>query len=284
MSKNDLAIKIEERIEAPMIVLALLIIPVVIVELEIVSTNAHMVSYATMIDDGIWFAFLLEYLILVSLFDDKIAYTKRSWLNLLILLLSPPLISPEGFAAVRAFRSFRAFRLFRALRSLRIVLAFKRGIKPISEVLVKNSLHYVTLITILLIFSAGMTFCWIEYGCISIQGIFQGVWWAITTVTTVGYGDLYPQSMWGRILAVVVMIIGIGFVAILTANIASYFVEKDENREKEARKDENQSLLEEVEEISKKIEDLQDENRSILEKVEDLSMKMDEINRGHIKK
>jgi hypothetical protein len=185
MSKNDLAIKIEERIEAPMIILALLIIPVVIVELEIVSTNAHMVSYATRIDDGIWFAFLLEYLILVRLYDDKVAYTKRSWLNLLILLLSPPLISPEGFAAVRGLRSFRAFRVFRTLRSLRIVLAFKRGIKPISEVLVKNSLHYVTLITILLIFSAGMSFCWIEYGGISIQGIFQGVWWAITTVTTV---------------------------------------------------------------------------------------------------
>lgn len=213
-SKNDLAIKIEDKLEVPMIILALLIIPVVIIELEFVQSNAYLVSYAANIDDGIWFAFLAEYLILVSLYDDKIGYTKRSWFNLLILLLSPPLISPEGFAAVRALRSFRAFRVFRVLRSLRIVLAFKRGIKPISEVLVKNSLQYVTLITILLIFSAGITFSCIEYGEISTHGIFQGVWWAITTVTTVGYGDLYPESMWGRILAVIVMIIGIGFVAL----------------------------------------------------------------------
>jgi voltage-gated potassium channel len=83
------------------------------------------------------------------------------------------------------------------------------------------------------------------------------VWWAITTVTTVGYGDLYPESNAGRILAVAVMIIGIGFVAILTANIASYFVEKDKNKENEDqdKKDKNQLILERLEELSKKIDE-----------------------------
>ncbi len=93
----------------------------------------------------------MEYLVLVSLYDDKIGYTKRSWLNLIILLLSPPLICSEGFALIRSLRSLRVLRLFRALRFIRIVIALKRGVKPISDVLVKNSLHYVTLITILLV-------------------------------------------------------------------------------------------------------------------------------------
>jgi voltage-gated potassium channel len=230
VSKNELAIKIEKKIDVPMIILALLIIPVVVIELEIVPTNAYIVSCATKIDDGIWFAFLLEYLVLVYLYDDKVGYTKRSWLNLIIILLSPPLICPQGFALIRSLRSLRVLRLFRALR---IVIALKRGIKPILDVLVKNSLHYVTIITILLIIFSGIAFSWLEHRVISIQGIFQGVWWAITTVTTVGYGDLYPESNAGRILAVAVMIIGIGFVAILTANIASYFVEKDKNKENE---------------------------------------------------
>ena len=197
-----------------MIILALLIIPVVIIELELVSTNEYLVSCATKIDDAIWFAFLLEYLVLVSLYDDKIGYTKRSWLNLIILLLSPPLICPEGFALIRSLRSLRVLRLFRALRFLRIVIALKRGVKTISDVLVKNSLHYVTLIIILLVISSGIAFNWLEHRVISIQGILQGIWWAITTVTTVGYGNLYPESHAGRILAVAVMIIGIGFVAI----------------------------------------------------------------------
>lgn len=204
----------------------------------------------------------MEYLVLVSLYDDKVGYTKRSWLNLVILLLSPPLICPQGFALIRSLRSLRALRLFRALRFLRIVIALKRGVKPILDVFVKNSLHYVTLITILLIIFSGITFCWLEHKVISIQGIFQGVWWAITTVTTVGYGDLYPESHAGRVLAVAVMFIGIGFVAILTANIASYFVEKDKNKEKDnpekdrEDKNENQLILEKLEELSKKIDEI----------------------------
>ena len=246
-SKDELAIKIEKRIEIPMIILAILVIPVVIVELEIVPTNADLVSCATRIDDAIWFAFLLEYLVLASLYNDKIGYTKKSWLNLMILVVSPPLLFPESFALVRSLRALRAFR---ALRSLRILIALKRGVKPILDVFVKNSLHYVTLITILLVLFSGIAFCWVERQNISIQGAFQGVWWAITTVTTVGYGDLYPESNIGRILAVAVMIIGIGFVSILTANIASYFVEKDKEN------DENQLILERIDELSKKIDEL----------------------------
>ena len=75
VSKNELAIKIEKKIELPMIILALLVIPLVLIELEIVPTNPYVVSCATMIDDAIWFAFLFEYLILVSLYDDKVGYT-----------------------------------------------------------------------------------------------------------------------------------------------------------------------------------------------------------------
>ena len=256
-SNNELATKIEKRIDTPMIILALLIIPVVVIELKIVPTNAYWVSCATKIDDGIWFAFLLEYLVLVSLYEDKVGYTKRSWLNLIILLLSPPLICPEGFALIRSLRSLRVLRLFRALRFLRIVIALKRGVKPISDVLVKNSLHYITLITILLIIFSGIAFSWLELRVISIQGIFQGVWWAITTVTTVGYGDLYPESHAGRILAAAVMIIGIGFVAVLTANISSYFVENDmRGSEDQDKKDENQLILERLEELSKKIDEI----------------------------
>jgi len=250
-SKDELASKIEKRIDTPMIILALLIIPVIVIELKIVPTNAYWVSCATKIDDGIWFAFLLEYIVLVSLYDDKVGYTKRSWLNLLILLLSPPLICPDGFALIRSLRSLRVLRLFRALRILRIVIALRRGVKPISDVLVKNSLHYITLITIILIIFSGIAFSWLELGVISIQGTLQGVWWAITTVTTVGYGDFYPESHAGRMLAVAVMVIGIGFVAVLTANIASYFVENDTNKESE-----DQLILERLEELSKKIDEI----------------------------
>lgn len=245
INKDEFAQKLERIIETPMIVLAIIIIPIVFIELEILSTNAQIVSIATIIDDIIWFAFLFEYIILVSLYNEKVSYTKRSWLNLLILLLSPPLIAPQGFASIRALRILRAFR------SLRILIALKRGIKPILGVFEKNSLHYVTIITVFLIIASSIAFSWLEQRDFS-----YGLWWAITTVTTVGYGDTYPETNMGRIFAVLVMVIGIGFVSLLTANIASYFVEKDLKNEKSDKTDPNQLILERIEDLSTKIDEI----------------------------
>ena len=60
----------------------------------------------------------------------------------------------------------------------------------------------------------------------NIESISDAVWWSFVTITTVGYGDLYPQSIGGRIIGVVVMIFGIGFLGMFTATIASAFVER----------------------------------------------------------
>ena len=55
----------------------------------------------------------------------------------------------------------------------------------------------------------------------------DGIWWAVMTVTTVGYGDLYPTDVEGRLIGIVVMLLGIGFLAVLTATIASQFIKTE---------------------------------------------------------
>jgi len=247
-SKNEIAEKIERKIEKPMIVLALLIIPVLLVEFGFVTTNPYYISLASTVDDLIWFIFFFEFLLLAGLYSDKLAYTKRNWLNLLILVVSPPLISPTSFASVRALRSLRA------LRFLRIMIPIKRGVKPIIDVLTKNSFHYVTLVTVFLIVVSGIIFGWIEH-----KGIIEGIWWATTTVTTVGYGDLYPESNYGRFFATFLMLIGIAFASVLTGNISSYFVAKDS--------------IEEIQDI----DTLVDTNEMILRRLDELSGKIDEL-------
>ena len=57
--------------------------------------------------------------------------------------------------------------------------------------------------------------------------LWDGVWWSVVTVTTVGYGDLYPTSVQGRLIGIVLMFTGIGFLSLLTAAIASRFVRQD---------------------------------------------------------
>ena len=71
----------------------------------------------------------------------------------------------------------------------------------------------------------------------------DGVWWAITTVTTVGYGDFSPTTLGGRVIAIVVMVVGIGFVAIITAAAAERFMR---SREAEAERAELRGQLDEV--------------------------------------
>ncbi|HEV3282866.1 MAG TPA: potassium channel family protein [Solirubrobacteraceae bacterium] len=58
----------------------------------------------------------------------------------------------------------------------------------------------------------------------------DGFWWAVQTVTTVGYGDLVPKSTAGRIVAAIVMLVGIGFLTIVTAAITSTFIETARRR------------------------------------------------------
>lgn len=77
----------------------------------------------------------------------------------------------------------------------------------------------------------------------------DGVWWAIVTVTTVGYGDTYPQTDAGRIIAIVVMLVGIGFVAILTAAGAERFTRAQREAERE-----RDDLSQHLEMISQRLE------------------------------
>lgn len=64
-----------------------------------------------------------------------------------------------------------------------------------------------------------------------VSSVWDGIWWAVVTVTTVGYGDVYPRSVGGRIVAMIVMLFGIGFLSVLTATIASRFVQTDTHTE-----------------------------------------------------
>jgi voltage-gated potassium channel len=63
--------------------------------------------------------------------------------------------------------------------------------------------------------------------------VWDGIWWSVVTVTTVGYGDIYPTSVAGRIIAMLVMFVGIGFLSVLTATIASRFVKVERTAETE---------------------------------------------------
>jgi voltage-gated potassium channel len=65
------------------------------------------------------------------------------------------------------------------------------------------------------------------------DSLWDSTWWAVVTVTTVGYGDYYPTTVQGRLVGIVLMFVGIGFLSLLTASIASRFVKEERTEERD---------------------------------------------------
>lgn len=82
----------------------------------------------------------------------------------------------------------------------------------------------------------------------------DSIWWAVVTTTTVGYGDISPNTPFGRIAAILLMFLGIGFIGMLTSTITEYF-----NAGKDTKDDEIESLHKKMDLLMKKIESLEDE-------------------------
>jgi voltage-gated potassium channel len=88
-----------------------------------------------------------------------------------------------------------------------------------------DAFRFAALATVLIVVVSGAVESLVERG--DFDSTFVGIWWAVATVTTVGYGDVTPTSVGGRLIAMFVMLVGIGFLSVLTAAVASRFVKTE---------------------------------------------------------
>ena len=170
----------------------------------------------------IWAAFTLEFAVVILLTDDRSAYARKAWLDLMVILLSLPLLG-ELFALTRLARLSRLVRVLRLLRLAGLASVTVRGLTRLRRILRKRGLGYVTAAFALIALATGGLFAVFEG-----HSLVDGLWWTVVTLTTVGYGDFSPVTTGGRATAVVLMLAGIGVVSFITANIAAYFVETDQ--------------------------------------------------------
>jgi voltage-gated potassium channel len=119
-----------------------------------------------------------------------------------------------------------------------------------------EGLKYTALLAFLTALAGGVAFHQAEGG----QSFWDGLYWSVTTMTTVGYGDLTPHSTAGRIIALIVMLVGIGFVALVTGAVAQAFIApralpRDGASDSEAATEDE--LLIQVRELSSKMGELE---------------------------
>ena len=209
-------------IEWSMLALAVLMLPILVLQES--ATDVDVVVLAERTSGLIWLAFLGEYLYLLARARRRWPFVRRHWFDLLIIVATPPVVWVP--AELEAFRALRVLRLVRALAVV------GRTQHQLRKYLRRDSLPYLVILSVLVIFIGGLAITALEPE--RVPSIGDGIWWAAATLSTVGYGDIAPASFAGRVLAVVVMLIGIGTFAGLTAAVASYFVEHEDADEQRA--------------------------------------------------
>jgi voltage-gated potassium channel len=163
--------------------------------------------------------FTVEYLTRIVLSRPKSAYA-FSFFGIIDLLA----ILPFYIAAGIDLRSLRAFRLLRLLRIMKLaryssaMRLFARAFVIAREELI---LFGATALVVLYLAAVGIYYCEREAQPEAFSSVFACMWWALTTLTTVGYGDIFPVTTGGRIFTFFILVIGLGVVAVPTGLLAS---------------------------------------------------------------
>jgi voltage-gated potassium channel len=165
----------------------------------------------------IWGIFAFELAAILVVANRRGAALRAHWLDVAVVALSLPLYG----------QLLSSLRFFRFLRLLRAVAVISRAVQAERRLTSTNMFRVAALLTVFLVVVAGAAQATFDNN--EFPTMWDGVWWAVVTVTTVGYGDLYPTDVEGRIIGIALMLLGIGFIAVLTGTIASQFIQNDTN-------------------------------------------------------
>lgn len=160
-----------------------------------------------------WVAFAMDLLFGLVTSENKVLYLKRHPLEIASVLL--PFLRPLRLMRVISFGGL-------ALQKIAVGRQFAITVK-------------VAITTVFVAYIAAVQITITERAVegSNIKNFADGFWWAITTVTTVGYGDRYPTTTEGRLLAVMLMFMGISLVGVITASVAAWFVKMSQDAEKQ---------------------------------------------------
>ena len=220
--RYELLQHLEDSLETPMLVLALVWLALLVVELiwgesllfEIIGTI-------------IWVIFILDFAVEFVLAPHKAAYLKNNWLTAISLLVP----------ALRLFRVFKVFRLLRlarvgrGLRLLRVVSSLNRGMRALGASLSRRGFGYVIALTVLVAFTgaAGMyAFENVAPGGIESYG--EALWWTAMVLTTMG-SQYWPQTVEGRVLCIFLALYAFAVFGYVTATLATFFIGRDAENE-----------------------------------------------------
>ena len=167
--------------------------------------------------------FTLEYILRFYLAERKRDYSFSFYGIIDFVAILPFYLALLGaeVAVLRSFRALRLLRIFRLLKIVRYNRASDRLLKALSESKEEFTLFFFTTLILLFISAAGIYYFEHPGQPEKFSSILHSLWWAVVTLTTVGYGDVYPITLGGKIFTFIILLIGLGVVAAPAGLIAS---------------------------------------------------------------
>ncbi|MDY6892340.1 MAG: ion channel [Chloroflexota bacterium] len=204
--RESLLLNIERLTELPLLILAFVMVPLLIGPfMWDMSPTEEAIFLA--LDTFIWAVFAIDLIVKVVVSPHKWAYLRKHWLEVLIVVV--PFFRPLRLIRLFLFGS-RAFVGIRRLVHVDFLLVYGIGLVIIAATIVTT----------------------VEEGTQNaiIQSFPDALWWAVVTITTVGYGDMVPVTAAGRAIAFILMLGGIAFFSGITANFASLLMTSHDSK------------------------------------------------------
>ncbi len=167
--------------------------------------------------------FTLEYVLRFSTTGLRYAL---SWWGLIDLLAIVPFYVSFGVVDFRSVRIFRLLRLLRIAKLHRYGSAWQRLRVAFLDIKDELTIYFGLTVALLYLASIGIYYCEHAAQPEAFRSIFHAMWWAVATLTTVGYGDVYPVTVAGKIFTFFVLVLGLSVVAIPSGLIASAMVKQ----------------------------------------------------------
>jgi voltage-gated potassium channel len=204
--RRQLADRVERATRLPMTLLSIVFLATVTLP-ELLDLSPEMLETVEAVDWLIWAIFAFELGLMTYLAPDRRRYMRQHWVDVLTVLV--PFLRP--------------------LRLLRVVIVSARLWTEAKVLIYQRTFSTVAMTSLISALAAATLVYAVERGGDGpIQTYPDALWWAAATVTTVGYGDVFPKTAAGRGIAFLLMLVGISVFGVITARVAAFFVEASE--------------------------------------------------------
>jgi len=200
----------ERRTDVPLILLAVAFLIAYAVPVIHPELDASVLSFFDIVSWTVWAAFALDFAVRLSLAEKRLEYALKHWYD--VALIALPLLRP--------------------LRLLRLVALFRVLDRSVGGTLAGRALVYAVGAATFAVFLGALAVLDAERTDLhaNITNLGDALWWAAATVATVGYGDFTPVTFEGRIIAIALMLVGIGLVGTVTGATASWLMDRSRHQ------------------------------------------------------